>query len=235
MKWLVIILFTFNLTLGQGLPVGNCNESNASINTIFPPNSTTTYTGNSINQENLFLCGPSTIVYDTVYTSGNCRITYVNNGSKYYFSRGSCAYNNFIIAKANSTIVVMPNVTNAWVYHEIGATIINQSSSPGIATSTCNTIIFPNINCNINTGLMLDDATNIGYKLYPNPTNHNLVIDAGNSTCKLIITDLLGTELMNEIFTGKNSFDLKALPNCTYIAKIIIGKSIYYKKIIKTD
>jgi hypothetical protein len=235
MKWLIIILFTFNLTLGQGLPVGNCNESNASINTIFPPNSTTTYTGNSIYQENLFLCGPSTIVYDTTYTAGNCRTTYVNTGSTYYFSRGGCIYNNCLVAKVNSTVVILPNVAVAWIYYEVGATIINQSSSSGITTNTCNTIIFPNINCNINTGLIVENVTNNGYKLYPNPTSHKLLIEAGNSTCKLIITDLLGTEIMNESFFGKNSFDIKALPNSTYIAKIIIGKSIYYQKLIKTD
>lgn len=195
MKFLIIFILITNIVFGQGLPIGNCDESNASINTIFPPNSNTTYTGNSIYQENLFLCGPNTVVYDTLLILGNCRTTYLSSGSKYYFQRGSCSYNNCILAKSNSTLIILPQVSNAILYYEPGAIIINQSISSNINYVNCNSLVFPNVNCNIN-GLFQIGNESHELEIYPQPSKDflNLKFDTNvvNEFYDFIIYNNLG-------------------------------------------
>lgn len=98
-----LVLCFFLLTIlklsGQQLPNGNCVETNLVPDTFFYPNTSTTYTNNNIIQECLYLCGPNTVVYDTIPPFGKCRTVLLNSGCTYYTSNSGCSYLNGILAK----------------------------------------------------------------------------------------------------------------------------------------
>lgn len=202
---LFILISLFNYVFGQQLPNGNCVESTLIPDTYFYPNTTTTFSNSNIIQECLYLCGPNTVVYDTLIPSGKCRTVFVNSGCIYYTKNGGCSYLNGILAKNNSTIVVMPNAncSSFRIWYEPNATIIIQCTPlGGLQTYSCSSITFPSVNCT--TNILENSFINQSLKIWPNPASSNINIelrDIDNRITEIKIVNQLG----QVIFECKNN------------------------------
>ncbi len=190
----------------------------------FYPNTTTVQTFTGFGAV-VSLCGPNTILYDTVSPMGGCRIVYLNSGTKYQANNIGCPTNNEIYAKNNSTVVVTADA-QATIYYEPNATIINMVTNPGgINTVSCTSISFPTVSCNA-SGIKSNSLNNENLILYPNPAQDqiNLSFENNNKDVKKVsIYNSLG-ELIREqelIFKNKNAvINTKDLPNGVYFLQL---------------
>ena len=194
---MIIGSLLFFWSSAQIFPNGNCNESNLIINTIFYPNTSVTYTNNNILQESLYLCGPNTNVYDIINTLNRCRTVFVNSNCLYYTDNPGCGYANFILAKNNSTVVIMSNANPGCMrlWYEPNATIINQTSGLGMQTYSCSSIIFPTVNCTPN-GLKENNSNTSAFEIFPNPANDKLNIEF---TVNDLEKEFIKAEIINSV------------------------------------
>lgn len=155
-----------------------CNQSTLNINTVFLPNTTTSYSNATIPAEVLYLCGPNTIVIDTISKFHLCRNVLINPGCIYYTNSGGCTWSEYILAKNNSTVVVS---STSWsginIYYEPGATIIDYSV-PGAQTFSCASLTFPTASCY--TGIYENNLEQFSFIIYPNPANSKIIIKIFN-------------------------------------------------------
>lgn len=188
-----------------------CNESTVSVNTVFYPNSSTNYNNSSILQEKLFLCGPNTIVYDTMQPTwmwANCRTVYLNAGTIYYSSSIGCPFADYIMAKSNSTIVIKPNANSSSfrITYEPGVTIVNLTSG-SVITYTCSSIIMPTVNCAA-TEIVAITEFEKGVTISPNPAQDELNLefkgDFGIIINKVSVYNSIGQLLREEEIVFKN-------------------------------
>lgn len=192
--------------------VGQCNPS------IFPTeiyysNSTVTPTNVSGPE---YLCGPNTIVYDTVEIG--CRFVYANAFSTLYFKPTiSCATASYIWLKSNSILNLVQGTGPTFVIHELGA-IINNPFGVTISSSTCVAITFPVVNCT--PTVLKENAYDNHFDIYPNPANDVLKIVSINEIkpSKIEILNCFGQLIKKETVSEVNSFNIKIndLPNGIY-------------------
>lgn len=208
MHRLLLTIFLLSLTIvkGQQLPNGNCNESNLIPNTYFYPNTSTTYSNSSINQECLYLCGPNTNVYDTVITNPNCRTVFVNSSCVYYTSNVGCPYANYILAKNNSTVIATANANgnSLRIWFEPNATIIIQCQPGGIQTYSCTLITFPTVNCT--TSFFENTNSKEFFKVWPNPTSTKINIELNVSDH--VISDIRIINQLGEVVFESTSYSV---------------------------
>lgn len=218
----LLISFTFCLTTkvkAQSFPGFSCNQSTLSITHLFAPNSISSYSYTSGFVDNcLYLCGPNTVVYDTVQ-SWHCRTALINSGCHFITSSPTCLKADFVFAKNGSTLTINSNANgNSFrVYYEPLAIIIDLT---GMAlTYSCTSISFPSINCSI--GIFEKDAFENSFVVFPNPIlavlNIKSEMQVEPNTTIEIINHLGQTELKTKF---KNEIDISELPNGIYILQL---------------
>lgn len=161
----IINCFTGN---AQGL----CNLAGTQIpSNTFYSNSTNNFS--SLNNYTLFLCGPSTIVYDTI-NEFVCKTALVNSNSKLIIS-GTCTLStNIIWVKNGGTLILQKGNPNTFaVYYEPGAIIIDLIG--GVTKTSCSLITFPTVNCV--AGITEYSKANDIFALYPNPCSAKIIIE----------------------------------------------------------
>lgn len=220
----LVFLFFCSSCIFMNSQSSYCNPTDMPVE-IFSPNSTATPTANIGLQ---YLCGPNTIVYDTIGPQ-YCREVYINNNSTLYLLSG-CPATDFIWVKNGCTLNIKSgSVGIIEIVAEPGA-IINHPSGPHSYTSytiACTSITYPNINCA--TGII---ENNLGYdfKLYPNPTNSILNIKLDNvldsEVFRIRLTDALGREITTTDY--KSRLDISFLENGIYFVQISKNKSLLW-------
>lgn len=181
-----------------------CDQSTITVNRIFYPNSTAVDTNVNVGFDVVYLCGPNTIVYDTLFPY--CRQVLLSPNTKYISNSQGCAFADFIYAKSTSTVILRAdgNPGTFRVIYEPGAVIIDQTNSA--ITTTCNAISFPNISCSVGFSHKESKNTN-NISISPNPS-HNYIMIKGVSQNEIfytVITDMEGRVLYNERLVTNNS------------------------------
>lgn len=140
-----------------------------------------------------YLCGPNTIVYDTLPIG--CLFVHVNTGSTLFYSRGCPQQNvNVVWLKNNSTLNVLPKCPpmSLTVYYEPLA-VINNPASVIIGLVPCTSLSFPAVNCaNGINELPNHEAI---FLVYPNPASSEINIEPVNfyyNTADISIFNQLG-------------------------------------------
>jgi len=187
-RFLLVILF-LSVRLVKGQPT--CS-STSTLGDIFYPNTVSTPTTPPTNFTQ-FLCGPNTIVYDTLPIG--CLFVHVNTGCTLFYSRGCPTLNvNAVWLKNNSTINVLPNCppNSLRIIHEPLA-IINNPASVSIWLVPCASLSFPAINCS--TGINEQSNQESLFLVYPNPSSSEINIETVNfhyNTADISIFNQLG-------------------------------------------
>lgn len=186
-RFLFIAIF-LSAFLVKGQP--SCSTT-GTVGDIFYPNTTTTPTFATNGTQ--FLCGPNTVVYDTV--SIGCLFVHVNTGCTLFYSRGCPQLNvNTVWLKNNSTLNILGSApaTALTVYYEPLAVINNTASVP-IGSVACTSVIFPPINCA--TGINEHNKQQSIFLVYPNPSSSQINIETLNfqyNTADISIFNQLG-------------------------------------------
>ncbi|MEO6303622.1 MAG: T9SS type A sorting domain-containing protein [Bacteroidia bacterium] len=207
-----IFVLAFGIANGQT----SCNPTTAPLQ-VYYPNTVNSPTVNSVNE---YLCGPNTIVYDTL--EQGCHFVYVNALSTLFLKPTiSCAAQSEVWVKSNSTLNVVPGSAGLLqIYFESGA-IINNPFAVTIYSTMCTSISFPTVNCT-STGLTEKTSQNNSFDVYPNPAEDNLSIKIfGNTVNQAQIINTIGQVLKEtEIINPINDIDIKDLPNGVYILSL---------------
>lgn len=219
MKKLFVLVFMVIAILSNGQSV--CTSTEVPTKIYYPNSITTNSTGTFCE----YLCGPNTIVYDTltyactIYVSSNCTLTLK--------PLGNCPFPISVYLKSNSTLnfIAGTGPDSYGVIMEPGALIDNPSGAV-VYTSTCSAISFPTVNC-ASAGLNEKAANNELLNIFPNPANDQLnikweysyegeVFNVGiyNSFGKLV------KEKEMSFKDGKGILDTKQLPNGVYLLSI---------------
>jgi hypothetical protein len=225
-----LALFFCIISLSINAQSSYCTPTDMPVE-VFTPNSTTTPTANIGLQ---YLCGPNTVVYDTIGPQ-HCREVYINNNSSLYLLAG-CPATDFIWVKNGCTLNIKSgSVGIIEIVAEPGA-IINHPPMPHSYTSytiACTSITYPNINCT--TGL--EDIESVTLKVYPNPVNSIIHIkltqnNATKNSYRITLMDMIGKEIVNE--TYKEELDISHLEKGIYVLSLYQnGSLLAARKIIK--
>lgn len=177
-RWYFILVFFVN-TRFLNAQVPGCNSSSAFVYTTFPSNSVTNFTSYA---NSLLLCGPNTIVLDTLIDGwGNNpmrNLVFIGEFSKYITKGIDDGDYVAIFVKSTATLDFRPAVSlNSvmFIIVEVGATVWNNSGY-NINVDTCASLIFPP-GC-----ASTDVAENINSKpelinIWPNPAKEYLHLD----------------------------------------------------------
>jgi hypothetical protein len=186
-RLLLITLFLSDFFV-KGQP--SCSSTGTVGDTFYPNTvSTPTYATNGVQ----FLCGPNTIVYDTI--SLGCLFVHVNTGSTLFYNKGCPQLNvNNVWLKNNSTINILANCPpmSLTVYYEPLATI-NNPAAVQIGSVACASIIFPAIDCSVGINELNNQES--FFAVYPNPSSSSISIEVVNlrsKTADLSIFNQLG-------------------------------------------
>lgn len=189
MNRLLLIILFLSAILVKGQPT--CSTT-STVGDIFYPNTVSTPTTPPTNFTQ-FLCGPNTIVYDTLPIG--CLYVHVNTGCTLFYSRGCPQLNvNAVWLKNNSTINVLPNCppNSLRIFYEPLA-IINNPASVSIWLIPCTSLSFPAINCS--TGINEQSNQESLFLVYPNPSSSEINIETVNfnyNTADISIFNQLG-------------------------------------------
>ncbi len=208
-----------------------CSVTAAPIGEIFYPYTTSSST---VDVGIQYLCGPNTILYDTMLVS--CRDVFVDNNST-LFLKASCPTVDHIYLKSNCTLNVLngsAGITGVWA--EPGATINNYATSPSyhLNTVTCSSIIYPYVNCTVG----LNEKQINSFKIYPNPANDVFYIDAKvYSSIDIKLFSIIGEFVIEKTIDNISiGLDVSKLANGIYVYKafnngleIKVGKLIISK------
>ena len=202
MKTLLLILFFLGAFLVNGQP--SCSTTGLGGD-IFYPNTVSTPT--SASNGNQYLCGPNTVVYDTIPIG--CLFVHVNTGSTLFYNKGCPQLNvNCVWLKDNSTLNVLPNCPpmSLTVYYEPLA-VINNPAAVQIASVACASITFPMVCA---TGINAQNQQDKFFKIWPNPTSTKVNIllrGVANQPVDITITNELG-----ETVYENKQFNTKEIP-----------------------
>lgn len=215
-----------------------CNQSTLTVNQIFYPATSTVYTSSLVGMEVLYLCGPNTIVYDTLYPP--CRQVLLQPNTMYVTNSQGCEIADFIYAKSTSTVLIKANGNPGTfrVIYELGATIIDQTGSA--VTFTCSSLSFPTINCTV--GFKANELLNIPIVIYPNPATDYFDLNIEDFEARANVTSFyiynsLGQVMCEEKLTfnnGQKRINTSDLAKGIYLVtiKTIKNESINKKLVI---
>ncbi|MBA3682280.1 MAG: T9SS type A sorting domain-containing protein [Bacteroidetes bacterium] len=219
---LALVFFIFTITLKS-----QCAPSTFPTD-IYYPNSSSTPTNVSGPE---YLCGPNTIVYDTVEIG--CRFVYVNPFCTLYFKPTlSCAAASYIWLKSNSTLNLAQGSGPTFVFYESGA-IINNPFAVTISSQTCTSITFPTINCSP-TSLIKEDFK-IWMQIYPNPASEilNVNLSTAENNSRIEILNCYGQAVVKENIVGYNiRIPVNNMPNGIYTLNLISLSSRTSKRFV---
>ena len=219
MKLSLLFIFSFfSLSqFSQSFPEFSCFQSTLAVTVTYYPNSISSFSSNGASgEECLYLCGPNTIVYDTVQNSF-CRTTLLNAGCHFITSSPTCLAADFVFAKNNSTLTINANANgNSFrVYYEPLATIIDLTGAA--QTYSCSLITFPAINCSI--GVFETDKKESNLLFHPNPVSDMLhIVSNKNFEKEIEIINYLGQTVLKTEF--KKEIDVSAFPNGIYFLQL---------------
>lgn len=72
-------------------------------------------------------------------------------------------------------------------------------------------------------------------RFYPNPIRNGVLTIVTKNTTELKIINLIGTNVLTQIFDNQTEVQLNFLPNGIYFLELVIGENKLVKKIIKCD
>lgn len=188
------------------------------------------------------LCGPNTMVYDTLHDSINFPyrdLVFVGEFSKYVSKGINHLAINAIYVKSTATLELRPAITQNSLLHlivEPGATILNYSGFNFYDVDTCSSLIFPS-GC-LYTGLEENSDTHSGaFRIWPTPAadvlNLHYSADASGSPTEILIYNSLGQMVQTQrpVFeNNKTSLLLSELKNGIYFLELKNGSSILSRK-----
>jgi len=194
-------LFIFIQTIGYGQL---CNPTYTATE-IFYPNTTSTATNSGFK----YLCGPNTVVYDTLNTG--CKYHYVNAGSTLIFKVDpSCMLTSRIWLKNNSTLNIQQG--NEWVsvVFEPLATIINTVGAM-FGSNPCTSVTFPTVECSVADINEAINKPNL-FRIWPTPSSNKINIEFYSSAD--IFADISINNHLGQIVSSFNQFpvDNKEIP-----------------------
>ncbi len=184
MKRLFPFIFLILTSLVNGQP--SCSTT-GTVGDIFYANtvSTPTFATNGVQ----FLCGPNTVVYDTIYIG--YIFAHLNTEALCIFLRGDPRTVNFVWLKDNSTLNILPGCSPVTVCYEPLAIINNPAAVP-IGSVACTSITFPLVCA---TGINEKSNTEYVFLIYPNPSSSQINIETVNfqhKTADVYIFNQLG-------------------------------------------
>jgi len=162
-----LTLFFFFLGV---LVFGQCSPT-VVAQTVFYPNTTSTH---SSQPGPHFLCGPNTVLWDTV----SCVSVMCNPSTTLHLKQVCLALGGNIYLKSGAVLNLLGGAPTGVIY-EPGA-IINDPFSLAI-TSTCSSLTFPNANCS--TGLHENSGLQPLLSIWPNPSNDFIIFDILDPNC----------------------------------------------------
>ena len=114
------------------------------------------------------------------------------------------------------------------------APVVGIDAANPFATSLTFTLYPTYLSLNVVNGIE-NKNINTGLNVYPNPANDRLNIEITNpSNGKIIICDLNGRELMNQLINSPNiTLDISALPKGMYIARYQDKNGVINKTVVK--
>ncbi len=244
MKNSMFLFFTvLNLSiLGQTFPADSCDQGTYVMNTIFYSN-TTSVLDSTQSTDGIYLCGPNTIVYDTLEFSG-CRFVYINPGCTYITNSPSCSIFDMYFIKDNGTLIIRPdaNYSEFNIYHEPLATI-SPSTVGCLSVTLCSALVFPPINCSVGIAeSTIQESQNLAnLNVFPNPTENLVSIEFELTETKDVsieIKNVLGQTIKtisNSFTTGNNKIeiDVSKFSSGIYFVQIQSENKITSKKFIK--
>ncbi len=224
----IILLVATSLVKGQL----SCT-STYTVGDIFYPNTVSTPTFASNGYQ--YLCGPNTLVYDTI--SIGCLFVYVNTGSTLYYNRGCPQLNvNTVWLKNNSTLNILANCppTSLKVYYEPLATI-NNPAAVQIGSVACTSITFPAINCA--TGINDHGNQEAIFLVYPNPSSSEINIETVNfhyNTADISIFNQLGELVLRrkDWRVSEKEINIDILSSGLYFIQVKTSKGQQTQKLV---
>jgi hypothetical protein len=212
MKLLLFLVFIFFRTFCFGQA---CTPGSAPTD-IFYPNSTSVP---STNNGPRYLCGPNTVVYDTLNLG--CRFVYVSAGSTLVLNNSSpiCGGTGWIFLKSNSTLILLPNAMPAGIITESSTTIVNQTGQI-ISPASCSLITFPAVNCS--TGLSNLTSGSSAFLIWPTPCSTKVNFDFSNFTDKYADISFVNqfgqsVKTFRQFSLDRNEIPIDDLPNGSYL------------------
>ena len=188
----------------------------------------------------MYLCGPGTVVVDTLDpVSMKARIVFVSSGSTYHYKSSLPANSGLMLwAKNGSTVVIYPGTTTGTsitIDKEPGATITNLSSGT-ITINNCTAITGLSISC-VPTEIAEAQSIYSENKVWPNPSTGKLFINAKSeekATVSLSVINQLGEIILSEdyINNGKKELSLEKYPVGIYFVRLKSGNYIDTRKVI---
>lgn len=229
MRSLLIILLFITSYFVKAQPT--CTTINTGGD-IFYPNTTSTPTFATNGAQ--YLCGPNTVVYDTV--SIGCLFVHVNAGCTLFYNKGCPQMNvNIVWLKNNSTINILPNCTpnSLRIFHEPFATI-NNPANVAIMTFSCPLINSPTVCA---TGINESAKSESIFFIYPNPSSSSINIEffkSNTRTADISIFNQLG-ELMVERKNwnvSEKQINTETLSNGIYFIEINTEQGKHTEKLV---
>jgi hypothetical protein len=219
------ICFGNNTTLtGSGATTysWSANANNSATNTVtINPTITDSYTlvganGNCTNSGIITVTViPSPIIVtksDTI-CSGNLATLNATGASTYTWNPVP-EYSN----SNGSSIINSPTVTTTYTVAGTATTTCIGSAIVSIVVNDCTTDIKEIVNTS-------------GIAVYPNPTNGNFTIET-DGTAHCILFNLNGSEVFNQVITGKTTIDASSLSEGIYTISTINNTSVVNKRLI---
>jgi len=179
------------------------------------------------------LCGPNTVVYDTL--SIGCLFVHVNTGCTLFYNKGCPqTIGGIVWLKNNSTLNILAGSPGLTVYYEPLATI-NNPASIAISSYSCASITFPAINCA--TGINESAKSESTFFVYPNPSSSSINIEffkSNTKTADISIFNQLG-ELMIERKNwnvSEKQINTETLSNGIYFIEINTEQGKHTEKLV---
>jgi hypothetical protein len=227
-----IILFGLMLKVLAVRAQPGCTFTPANYDAYYA-NTTSVYTGTTTVY---FLCGPNTVLYDTISNAGNCSWGMIDSASTaIYKGFHNCAADSRFFIKNYGTLILKNSGSPVTIIAEPLATVVVQTSVT-IFSYSCNTILLPNC---AEVGFRENSLTQSQMIVFPNPNNGNFRIRADRiptNNGEIILYNNIGEEVWRELtlFEGNISAPLKTnLPEGIYFMKLR-GKNgkFYYDRLI---
>lgn len=213
---IVMLLISTAFVNGQN----NCNPTTIPTD-IYYPNSITTPT-NNFGRE--YLCGPNTLVYDTI--EYGCHFVYVNSGCTLFFKPTvSCAAASYIWLKNNSILNLVQGIGPTFIFHETNATI-NNPYLVNVSSYSCVSITFPTVNCSPN-GINEKTINTNAFEIYPNPANDKLNIEFTFGEKEFTKAEIINSvgEVVREVdlsYTNKKvTVNINEIQNGVYLLRLL--------------